>query len=238
MLYVDEYGRLLDAGVETGIVVARHSKRELVPSLREYKEEIPGRHGELVFGVEVAPRMIELECFIETEKETRGDLRHMVAGLLSPLNGDQAIAFADDPGRMYYGRLSEAVQIESHGTADVFTVAIKCSDPFAYAIDETVQTGSGYLNNEGSVNTPLTIEIIGPVTDPTVMVGTAELKWTGALTESDHLIIDSRTMTVTFNGVNAASAFMGDFPFLRPGMTEVIAAASGTTTWKFRNRWL
>jgi len=237
LLYVDEYHRLLVDGEETGIQVLKDSRWEIVPSMKWHTEEIPGRHGEIVFGVDVQPRMIELECAMEVSKGERGDRRHVLAGLLSPLSGDQELVFADDPGRSYYGRLSEAVPVEAYVGADKFTLAFKCSDPFAYG-PEQVLVGSGLLTNEGNVETPLVIDISGPVENPTVKVGTLSITWEGGVASGDHLIIDSRSMTVTFNGVNATGAFAGDFPFLKPGHTEVVAASAGTTTWKFRNRWL
>jgi len=82
------------------------------------------------------------------------------------------------------------------------------------------------------------IEIAGPVTNPSVTVGGQTLSYTGSLAAGDKVVIDTEKMTVTFNGVNALGSYSGGFPKLQPGDTEVTAAAGGTTTWKWRDRWV
>lgn len=110
--------------------------------------------------------------------------------------------------------------------------------PVWVATSEKSRVGSGALTNEGTVEAPMVITIQGPVINPSVAVGASTLTYTGSLAPGDTLIIDTETITVKFNGVNALANYSGGFPKIAPGGTAVTAAAAGTTTFTWRDRWI
>jgi phage-related protein len=119
-----------------------------------------------------------------------------------------------------------------------FTIPFKACDPFIIGSFEKQHVGSGTLTNEGTFETPVKIEITGPITNPSVTVGGETLIWTGTVGASDRLEIDTEYMTVKFNGSNAIANYSGGFPKLQPGDTTVTAAAGGTTIFRWRDRWV
>lgn len=224
------------------VFVLQDSRFELLPSTRENAEEIPGRHGEIDFGSSLQPRIIELHVANREgfEYANREQVRAALAAMLNPLFGPQAMAFADDLDKTYF------VKVKAVGNIDIvrraqrffFTIPFRCSNPFAIGTWEKQHTGSGTLSNAGTAETPLIIEIAGPVTNPNITIGGQTLSYTGALIAGDRVVIDTERMTVAFNGVNALHNFSGPFPRLQPGATAVTAATTGTTTWRWRDRWI
>jgi phage-related protein len=235
-LYVDPSGTLQPLG----IIVLRDSRHELLPGTRDYSEAVPGRHGEIDFGVEFLPRYLELRVStVNFEPAQRGALKRRLAEYLNPLVGPVNLVFWDEPDREYRVRYSGKLDITRHYANWLeFTIPLKMGDPFIVRMWEKTHVGSGTLVNEGTFEAPLIIEIKGPVTNPTVTVGSSVLGYTGSLTSADTLVIDTGAMTVTFNGQNALANYSGGFPKLPPGETQVTAAASGTTTFRWRERWL
>jgi len=221
------------------VFVLRDSRQDLLPGTRENTEEIPGRHGEIDFGSEFRPRLLELHVSTqEFDPGQREQVKRTLAAYLNPLLGVQNLIFADDLDQTYRVKYAGKINLSMHPNWLEFTIPFKASDPFIIATWEKTQTGSGTLTNEGTFETPLVIEIAGPVTDPSVVVGGQTLSYTGSLAAGDKVVIDTEKMTVTFNGVNVLGSYSGGFPKLQPGDTAVTAATSGTTTWKWRDRWI
>jgi phage-related protein len=54
---------------------------------------------------------------------------------------------------------------------------------------------------------------------------------------SGTIVIDTGNMTVTLNGVNAMSAWSGDFPQLSSG-DNLITVTSGSVTFAYTERWV
>jgi len=222
-----------------GVIVLRCKGREdLLPGTRENAEEIPGRHGEIDFGSEFRPRLLELYVAKNTDSAAREQLKRTFAKFLNPLQGAKPLIFADDTDKTYYVKYAGKIDLSQWPDYMEFTIPLKASDPIIIGTWEKVQTGSGTLTNEGTFETPLVIEIAGTVTNPSVVVGGQTLSYTGSLASGDELVIDTGLMTVTFNGVNSLGNYSGGFPKLQPGETAVTAAAAGTTTWKWRDRWI
>lgn len=225
----------------TDVYVIKDSRFEMLPGTREYTEEIPGRHGEYDFGEDFRPRSIELRCVVEVSYAGQLAKMREIAEQVNPLNGVQELTFADDPGKVYkvkYAGSMAVGNLNRHATYMEFMLPFKMTDPFIYSDTENSLVGSGVITNGGSVETPLIIEIQGDVTDPSIDVGGDVLSYTGTVTASDMLIIDTGLMTVTFNGANALANYSGGFPKLSPGDTSVTAASTGTTTFKWTDRWL
>ena len=82
------------------------------------------------------------------------------------------------------------------------------------------------------------VEIVGLVTNPSVVINGETMTYTGTVTASDKLVIDTERMTVTFNGANAMANYNKVFPKLAVGDNVVTAASGGTTIVRWLNRWL
>lgn len=228
-----------------GVLVLRDSRYELLPGTREYTEEIPGSHGEFDFGVEYRGRVMELHCVLEVNPDQRADKLREIAGYLNALDGVQKLTFADDPGRAYYVRYAGKLDLNIYASWSEFTIPFKCytpdgtkTSPFIYSALENELIGTGIATNAGNIETPFTVIITGPVTDPNITVGGYVMSYVGTIDAGSSLVIDTGKLTVTMDGNNALKNFNGVFPKLQPGDTSITAAAAGTTTIKWYDRWI
>lgn len=231
---VDENGILQPLGV----TVLRDNRIDLLPGTRDYFESVPGRPGEYDFGCDLDSMLLELHCVVETSKTEWPAKRATIAGYLNPLLGEQDLTFADEPGRVYKVRYAGSVSVTNFIDGREFTIPFKMCKPYRIATTESVLVGSGIATNGGNVETPCVVEIIGPVTNPTVTIGGVEMTYTGIVTASDTVQIDTERYICTFNGVNALANYNLKFPHLSVGANYVIAASGGTTYVKWRNRWI
>ena len=81
------------------------------------------------------------------------------------------------------------------------------------------------------------IEIVGPVTNPSVTINGKVMTYTGEVTASDLLIIDTEKLTATFNGANALVNYNGVFPKLAVG-DNTVTVSGGTVKVIWLNRWI
>jgi len=237
-IFIDSDNKLMPLGV----YVLRDSREELLPGTREITEIIPGKHGEIDFGSEFEARILELYCITPEglTPQEKAQLKRQLAKKLNPVAGNKRLIFFDDLDKMYSVKYAGKIDLTQYPGAFEFTIPFKMSNPFIVSAFENKLVGSGTITNEGTFETPLVIEIQGPVTNPTVTVGEYDLSYTGDIVAGQTLIIDTGLMTVTLDGQNALGNFTGDIEKveLPPGETIVTAAAGGTTTFKWRDCWL
>ncbi|WP_024834145.1 distal tail protein Dit [Ruminiclostridium josui] len=223
-----------------GVLVLRDSRLELLPSTRDNTEEIPGMHGEFDFGTEFNARAFDLhvatdEGYAPLEK---AHLQRLFAKYLDPTKGAKTLIFSDDIEKTYVVKYSGKIDITQYPSWFEFTLPFKMSNPFITGSFEKILTGSGTLVNNGTFETSLTIEITGPITNPSLTVGGYLLSYTGTIPSGQTLVINSNggTGTVKLGGVNAMSGYNGIFPSLQPGNTNVTAGSNVTIRWK--DKWL
>lgn len=233
---VDSYNILQPLGV----LVLQDSRQELLPSTRDNTEEIPGRHGEIDFGIEFKSRILELHAATPEGLSPieKSQLQRLFAKYLDPTKGAKPLIFSDDLEKTYMVKYVGKIDITQYPTWLEFTIPFKMIDPFILGSVEKQLIGNGILTNNGTFETPLVIKITGPVTNPSVVVGGQTLTYTGTVPSGQILSIDTGNKTVKLNGVNALSNYNGIFPMLQPGNTSVTAASAGTTVFKWRDRWL
>lgn len=221
-----------------GIMVLGDSRKDLLPPTRDMTEEIPGRHGEIDFGTEFKARPLELhvatiEGLSPLEKE---ELRRKIAMYLNPTIGTKKLVFLDDPDKEYNVKYSGKITPNNQPTWFDFTIPFKMCDPLIYDGNETVLVGSGTLNNNGTYETGIIVEIAGHYTNPSITIGSDTLAYTGTIPEGQKLIIDTDLMTAKLNGTNALANYNGKFPKVKPGQTSVTAGSN--VTIKLKNKWL
>lgn len=223
-----------------GVMVLRDSRLELLPSTRDNTDEIPGMHGEFDFGTEFNSRAFDLhvatnEGYVPLEK---AQLQRLFAKYLDPTKGAKTLIFTDDIEKTYMVKYSGKIDVTQYPTWFEFTLPFKMSNPFIIGSFEKSLTGSGVLVNNGTFETSLTIEISGPVSNPSLTIGGQTLSYTGAVPSGQTLVINScgGTGTVKLGGVNAMAGYNGIFPSLPPGNTNVTASNNITIRWK--DKWL
>ncbi len=232
--HVDENGILRPLGV----TVLRDNRIDLLPGTRDYFESVPGRPGEYDFGCDLDSMLLELHCAVKTTKADWPDKRAAIAGYLNPLLGEQDLTFADEPGRVYKVRYAGSVSVTNFIDGREFTIPFKMCKPYRIASTQSQKIGSGTVVNGGNIETPCVVEIVGLVTNPSVVINGETMTYTGTVTASDKLVIDTERMTVTFNGANAMANYNKVFPKLAVGDNVVTAASGGTTIVRWLNRWL
>ena len=168
-LHVDENNILQPIGVR----VLGDSRYEILPGTREYAEDIPGRQGEISFGVDLSARILELHCATEdglTQEQLKAKMRE-VAGQLNPLLGLRKLTFADEPNKYYMVRyIGKMDTTPNHKWFD-FILPFKMYDPFAYNeedANEFVATSSGdsmEIEVGGTAETPPVITVVNEGTN-------------------------------------------------------------------------
>ena len=218
-----------------GVLVLRDSYQDLAPATRDASVTVPGRHGVYSFGSEFAERTLEFK--VAVKEMQGGHTKQTLAKYLNPLLGKQPLIFAEDINKTYMAKCIGPIVVNKFLNWLSFTITFTV-DPIITGSFEKRQTGSGVLSNDGTFETPVTVLIRGPVTGPSVNIGGHVIAWSGALTATDVLEIDTERMTVKLNAANALAGFTGGFPKLQPGETAVTAALAGETTLVWRDRWL
>jgi len=239
-----------------GLHIMRDSEFGILAPLREYAEEIPGVDGEMFFGSEFTTgehrlKMINTGFLNPAQKDA---LISSLSAQLYTLKDYDLLVFESVPNKAWRIRLGGKIEMPDIPGRVQLTVPITYQ-PFRVSVDEYYLSGqakavemsdvldssirqSGFLINQGSAATPLRVEIVGPVTNPSVIVGGHTFTYTGTLTSSDTLKIDTKALTVTFNGVNALASFTGMSSIkLQPGGTSVTGASAGVTTFKWYDLW-
>lgn len=207
-----------------GLVVLLDSRQDLLPALKEYVEEIPGRDGEIYLGSNYQSRLLELHVVGKRDRE--------IVKFLNPKNGAQPLVFYQDIDKTYHVKYAGQIPITQYPDWMEFTIPFKMVEPFITGSFENIHTGSGTIVNSGTVETPLIIEITNTI-NPTIIIGNTELSYSGEI--SGTLIVDTKNLTVELNGENVLHNWSGGFPKLQPGETEV--TADNSVTFKWRDRW-
>lgn len=221
-----------------GLTILRDSRHDLLPGTRDVIASIPGRHGAYDFGSGFNQRTMELKVASRERIgiEQRAQIKRTLAKHLNPLIGKQPLVFAEDIEKTYMVKATGQIDTSMSRSWLEFTIPLT-GDPIILGSFEKQHVGSGVLNNEGTYETPLSIRIVGAVTNPSVIVGSKTLTWNGIMTAGDVLEIDTEHMTVKHNGINALANYTGGFPQIQPGTTTVTGAAV-ETTWHWRDRWI
>lgn len=222
------------------VKVLRDSLIDLLPEIKVNSDTIPGRHGEIYFDSKLGVRAIELSVATEEYTvEQREALKRTIAQYLNPVSDAKALMFASDLEKQYMVKYAGKIDLsQHHPTWMQFVIPFKSATSYIIGSFEEEHIGSGTLTNVGNEETPLTIEIVGPATNPSVTVGTSTLAYSGTVNGGSVLVIDTEKMTVELDGVNALPDYSGGFPWLSVGDTAVIAASTGITVFRYRGRWL
>ncbi len=223
-----------------GIKILRESRLQLTAPTRDITESSDEFDGEVDFGTELKNGSWVLagvtdEGLSATEKmQVRRNLATHINNLR--INGAY-FAYESDTDKKIFVKAEGRAEIEEYPTWLKVHIPLKVN-PYWESVTEKQFTGSGIITNEGTLDTPLIIDVRGLVTDPEVVVNGRILKYNGTLTAMDTLTIDAEHAIVTFNGINALKYYKGGFPALPIGETAVVAADGGVTTFRWQERFI
>jgi predicted phage tail component-like protein len=221
------------------VFITGDSRKEILPSVQEYSERIPGRHGDIRFATKLEPRLLELHVVTKdglTPAE-REQLKRTLAGYLNPVAGYSPLIFADDLDKTYMVKYAGKISLEQVADGFEFFIPFKLGKPYITETFEQTLTGSGTITNAGNVEAYLTIEIHGVASGTTtVTVGDKTLTYTGDIATGETVVIDTEKWTVEKDSVNVLENYAGGFPKLAVGDTAVTAGSNVTFKWK--GRWV
>lgn len=240
----------------------------VLPDTREYNLTIAGRDGEIDFGAEYGPRIINHECVLMAE-DTTTDYQAKIIKLAQVFNvkrGDLYITYSDLPDRRYKMRYAGTMPIEKMIFDGDISIPMKMHDPFPEALRDTskyeygqgLEYDQGYeyssysiyvntkvqsfpIENRGSVDVHPLIRISGSLQQLSLTNGEQTFTFGGVMSASDTLEINSEKYTVKLNGLNAFSQTNGVFLLLKPGVTTITTqaiAANFTIEFLFRHKYL
>jgi predicted phage tail component-like protein len=222
-----------------GVLVVGDSRFDIFPQLKEYTEEIPGKHGEINFGSNLGSRPLELHVasMDGMTPEEKEEFKRLCARYLNPVSGAKPLIFKDDINKTYSVKYAGKIDPTQYADWLEFTIPFKMTGSYIEGSFEKKQIGSGTITNSGNIETGLRIEISGAVTDPTVVIGDDTLSYDGTINAGETLVIDTENMTAELDGENVLHNLTGDLPLmLQPGETAVTADSNVTFIW--RERWV
>ena len=238
-----------------GLTAKITSPSSFMPSIRTSYIEVANKAYD--FQAYLNPRVIELECYVTGASEANliSNLDN-ISLLLSPTAGTQELILDFPDDRYYNAKLNSPIDwnIVHHKLAQS-TITFICPDPLGYDNDltssdynidddpDTVQEAVGgtawvepiYTLTAGEALTDVTIKVENTDTEE-------ELQWTGSLSNGEELVIDVATWLVTKEGSASMSTVTGQFPRLKPDMTNHIKITAfsntGTLSISYRNTYL
>lgn len=222
-----------------GVQVTRDNREEILPSVKNYTEKIPGKHGEQKFKSELKGKILELTV-VTDEMETPEDkirLKELYRKYLDPLNGERSLVFANDIERQYKVRYSGKIDIENYPTWLKFVIPFKMSSPFIQSSFENIQAGSGSIENKGDIETPIQIMITGSTTNPSLTFNGEKLSYNGTIKSGETLTIDTAKRTAKIGNTNVLDNWCKKFPMLKPKKSINVVMGNNIAI-KWKARWL
>lgn len=221
------------------VLVLQDSRYELFPSLKEYFDSVPGRHGGLDFGNSLSGRTLELHVATDDglTAEQKETLKRSIANHLNSISGAKTLLFADNIEKQYSVKYAGKITPAQYPGWFEFVIPFKMASPYITDSFENTLVGTGALFNSGTFETPLTIKMAGALTNPSIIIGAYTLTYTGTISAGQTLVIDTENMTVELDGVNVIQNYTGEMPLmLNPGNTSV--TANNQVMFRWKDRWI
>lgn len=221
------------------VLVVGDSRLDLFPQLKEYAEEIPGKHGETHFGSNLGSRPLELHVasMDGMTLEEKEEFKRLCSRYLNPVGGSKPLVFWDDLDKTYNVKYAGKIDPEQYADWLEFTIPFKMTSSYIEGSFKKAYVGTGTITNAGNTETPLIIEITGPATNPEVTIGDTTIEYNGTIPAGKTLVIDTEKLTAELDGENVLDDLTGDITvMLQPGETTVTADSNVTFIW--RERWV
>lgn len=218
---------------------SRETRFTILPQTKDAREEKETADGDIDFGTTLGMGEFMLHGIIEFETTAeRNALEYEIRKQLNDCRTSKHIAYECSPDKYNMVSLTGRPEITRYPHHIEIRAQFKAYPFWRSSVEHTL-IGSGTLINAGTFETPPTIEIAGPVTNPSINIEGETLTYTGTIPSGQKLIvtvIENGAGTVKLNGENAMANYNGMFPTLSSGSTEVVADNNVTIMW--RDYWL
>jgi len=114
----------------------------MIPPKITITEDIPGKHGSMVFDQKYSIRDVDIGCLLENNDLST--IRH-ISGWLGQLR-PKPLILSTEPYKMYWATFEDQIGLENYNTQGKFTLTFRCYNPFAYSTftTEDIKTGLAY----------------------------------------------------------------------------------------------
>lgn len=218
-----------------GIHLSRESQMTLMAPANATIDENEYAHGEIDFGTKYGNGEYVVRGIIEhNQPSDREAIIESFSTLFIRHMKPQPLIRESKPELMTYAWLTGRPNFEFYPTWIDITFTMRL-DSFWYGVTEKSLTGSGALFNGGTRAAHPTIEISGPITDPSITISNYTLSYTGTIASEDTLVItvtEDGAGTAKIGSLNAMDNYNSVFPVLQPGNTNVIAGGNVTIKWR------
>lgn len=210
----------------------------LIPPIREAEINPEDRDGAIHQKTEYDARPFDIPCFIacDSQKEQEEKLFE-VLDLFWPPREARLILLEELPDRFINCKLNGKISIGNDPNYYDIVIPLIALDPFFYSLDEHEEVGGGTYENAGNQDAYPVFSIVGSVVAPEITVNGESTIYTGTVSPSDVLVIDTKARTIKFNGFNAEKFFNKRYPLFKPG-DNVVTVSGGTLTITWRDCWL
>jgi len=187
--------------------------------IKVIKDTVPQMEGSIIYGREIDPRPIAVECQLNNNSpESKLNL------LMIELMNTCRLVFAREPDKFFYADYEGSFEPENIGNLKTFTLPFICNDPFKYAIEET-RLGFGQstfnLTNNGTWKAKPTITITANSSQVSLVnKHNGQSFVINNISPGDIIEIDVKTMDVLINGDDENTEYAGDFIELESGVNS------------------
>lgn len=223
--------------------------------VRESEFQRDGAHGSFIDAFYQSARTVTLEGTVYADPNNLESYLDSLKANFAPSATDQPLYFKTDsttePNRCVFGKslgFSYTKDAARRIGSANFQVQIRCGDPRVYS--QTVTTtsvswgsGTATLNLSGNRNTPGTMTLIGPLTNPTITHNQtgAQFNFTMTLSSGQQVVIDLNKRTVLQGSTNVRNKMIlgGTWPEFIPGSNTFSRGGSGSGTFQVsaRSAW-
>lgn len=225
-----------------GITLSRESRQQLLATTRDINEEKAYADGDIDFGTELTNGEWVLKGIIEVSTvAARYTARTTLAGQLLDCIESQELYFDDNPSMYTMARLTGKPEIVEHPLWIEISITFSI-DPFWYSLNENSLTGTGVIVNAGTFETPILVEVNGPVTNPSISVGNYVIAYSSSVASGQILIIDTGNQTAYISAttpINAMANISGSIDYmLEPQVSVTVTPSISTATVKWNDAWI
>jgi phage-related protein len=220
-----------------GCSLSPYTTVDLLPPTDIRKTNVGGRHGSQIVGAKRKIRMLELEIDIMADSLSQMlSVEQTLRQTFDPIKGYQDVVLEIFPNKVYQAKYSGQTSLKDWIQDGHVTIPMKTQDPYIYSVLKKT-SGVGTMINNGTEETPLYIEVVGPATSPSVGIGPNTISYTGTVSSGQILILDGNTMEAKIGSTNVLDNVTGNMPVLVPGV-NIITCSSGTVNFRWRERGL
>jgi phage-related protein len=210
----------------------------LIPPLREAIIESDEIDGAIHQNTEYDSRPFEMPCFISCDTQDEQDAKLIeLMQLLWPPTDKPLILLEELPDRFINCKLNGKLTIGNDPNYFDISIPMIALDPFYYSLVEYEQSGDGTYVNAGNQDSYPVFKVVGSVIAPEIIVNGVSMIYSGTVSPSDLLVIDTKNRTIKFNGYNAEKLFNKVYISLEPG-DNTISISGGTLNVIWRDCWL